>query len=147
MSVFSRKIRGFRLIDVVAAGLLVAIILSVYLAKTIAGRERTEIAMVEKQIDAERDRIRLLQAEVAHLEQPSRIEKLSTAHLGMAPTIAKNEITPEKLGEIVLAAHLKSAAAAAAAAPAPVEMAAPAPSDPATTPTQVAHVAAPDLNQ
>lgn len=108
MSVFSRKVRGFRLVDVVALAVLVAVIVVVYLAKTIAGSERAEIATVEKQIEAERDRIRLLQAEVAHLEQPSRIEALSTTHLGLAPIPAKNEITAEKLGEIVLAAHLKS---------------------------------------
>ena len=65
MSLLTRKIRGFRLVDVVALGVLVAVILSVYLAKTMAGRERAEIASVEKQIDAEKARIRLLQAEVA----------------------------------------------------------------------------------
>lgn len=102
MSLLNRKIRGFRLVDVVALGVLVAVILSVYLAKTMAGRERAEIATVEKQIDAEKARIRLLQAEVAHLEQPARIEALSTAHLGMAPIQAKHETTIDKLGEIAI---------------------------------------------
>ena len=143
MSVFSRKVRGFRLIDVVAAGVLAAIILSVYLAKTIAGGERTEIATVERLIDAERDRIRLLQAEVAFLEQPSRIERLSSAHLGMAPTQARNEVTPEKLSEIVLAAQLK---AAADKAPAKVEVATPAAAEPAAALTQVAQVAVTGVN-
>ena len=102
MSLLTRKIRGFRLVDVVALGVLVAVILSVYLAKTMAGRERAEIAAVEKQIDAEKARIRLLQAEVAHLEQPSRIESLSTAHPGMGPVGAKHETTIDKLGEVAL---------------------------------------------
>lgn len=102
MSFFTRKVRGFRLIDVIALGVLVSIILSVYLAKTIAGKERAEIAAVEKQIDAEKARIRLLQAEVAHLEQPARIESLSTAHLGMAPLQAKHETTIDKLSEIAI---------------------------------------------
>lgn len=102
MSLLNRKIRGFRLVDVVALGVLIAVILSVYLAKTMAGRERAEIATVEKQIDAEKARIRLLQAEVAHLEQPARIEALSTAHLGMAPIEAKHETTIDKLGEIAI---------------------------------------------
>jgi len=100
MSFFDRKVRGFRLVDVVAFGLLMALVMSVYLAKTIAGRERTEIATVEKQIDAERARIRLLQAEVAHLEQPARIERLSSAYLGMAPLAAKRETTPENLAAV-----------------------------------------------
>jgi len=102
MSFFTRKVRGFRLVDVVALGILVAIILSVYLAKTIAGKERAEIPPLEKQIDAEKARIRLLQAEVAHLEQPARIESLSTAHLGMAPLQAKHETTIDKLSEIAI---------------------------------------------
>lgn len=100
MNVFDRKIRGFRLVDVVALGLLLALVLSVYLAKTIAGSERAEIASVERQIDAERARIRLLQAEVAHLEQPSRIEQLSSSYLGMVPVSAKRETTIESLSDV-----------------------------------------------
>ena len=100
MNLFDRKIRGFRVVDVGAFGLLVALVLSVYLAKTIAGRERAEIASVERQIDAERARIRLLQAEVAHLEQPGRIEQLSSNYLGMAPVSAKRETSVESLSEV-----------------------------------------------
>lgn len=102
MSLLTRKVRGFRLVDVVALAVLMAVILSVYLAKTMAGKERTEIASVEKQIDAEKARIRLLQAEVAHLEQPARIEQLSSAHLGMAPIEAKHETTLDQLSQVAM---------------------------------------------
>ncbi|MFN3513719.1 MAG: cell division protein [Phenylobacterium sp.] len=105
MSVFSRKVRGFRLIDVVAAGLLVVLVFGVYLAKTMAGRERAEIALIEKQISQEKARIRLLQAEVAHLENPLRIERLSTAYLGLEPVAAKREATLEQLPELTSAEH------------------------------------------
>ena len=47
MSLFERRVRGFRLVDVVAFGLLAALVLGVYLAKTMAGRERAEIARTE----------------------------------------------------------------------------------------------------
>ena len=77
MNWLNRRVRGFRLVDLVAAGLLVMLILGVYLAKTVAGGERAKIAAVERQIVAEKARIRLLQAEVSHLEQPARIERLS----------------------------------------------------------------------
>ena len=97
MNLLTRRIRGFRLVDLIAMGLLTALILGVYLAKTIAGRERTEIAKVERQIDQERARIRLLQAEVSHLEQPARIERLSEAYLGLAPVAFKREITAAAL--------------------------------------------------
>lgn len=97
MSVLSRKVRGFRLVDLIGVGLLVAIIVGVYLAKTVAGRERAEIATVERQIHGEQARIRLLQAEVAHLEQPGRIERLSTVYLNMAPVPANREATVDEL--------------------------------------------------
>jgi len=100
VSVLNRKIRGFRLIDVIGAGLLVVLVLGVYLAKTVAGRERTEIANVERQIEDEKSRIRLLQAEVAHLEQPRRIEALASTYLQMGAIPATRETTPENLGTV-----------------------------------------------
>lgn len=102
MSLIDRRIRGFRLIDIVAMAILTAIVLGVYLAKTIAGRERAEIARVERQIDIERERIRLLHAEVAFLEQPERIERLSSAYLGLAPVTAKREATVDDIGRIAV---------------------------------------------
>jgi cell division protein FtsL len=77
-------------------------VLAVYLAKTMAGSERAQIATIERQIEAEKARIRLLQAEVAHLEQPARIEALSSTHLGMVPVQSKHETTIDKLGEVAL---------------------------------------------
>lgn len=103
MNVFTRKIRGFRLLDLVCFSLLVIIILGVYLAKTLAGRERAEIAKVERLISSEKARIRLLQAEVAHLEQPGRIERLSVAYLKMESVPASREATPEQLAQLALA--------------------------------------------
>jgi len=99
MNLLDRRVRGFRLVDLIALGLLTAMILGVYLAKTIAGRERTEIAKVERQIDMEKSRIRLLQAEVSHLEQPARIERLSQAYLGLAPVTFKREISSAGLAD------------------------------------------------
>jgi cell division protein FtsL len=100
MRLFDRRVRGFRLVDLLAASLLVMLVLGVYLAKTMAGRERTEIARTERQITEEKARIRLLQAEVAHLEEPSRLERLSTGYLGLAPAPIKHDVTPEGLYDI-----------------------------------------------
>lgn len=100
MSVLNHRIRGFRLVDVIALGLLVLLILSVYLAKTIASRERAEIASVERRIASERAQIRLLEAEVAHLEQPSRIERLSTLYLEMGPVDVARETTADSLAAL-----------------------------------------------
>jgi cell division protein FtsL len=100
MMLLERRVRGFRLVDLVAAGLLVVLVLGVYLAKTMAGRERAEIASTERQIDEEKARIRLLQAEVAHLEEPARLERLATSYLGMGPVPIKHDVTPEGLYDI-----------------------------------------------
>lgn len=100
MMLLDRRVRGFRLVDLCAAALLVALILGVYLAKTMAGRERADIAAMDRQIDAEQQRIRLLQAEVAHLEEPARLERLSEGYLGLAPVNIKHDVSVDTLGDI-----------------------------------------------
>ena len=100
MSVLNLKVRGFKLIDMIALGLLIVLVLGVYLAKTVAGKERAEIATVEREIAIEKTRLRLLEAEVAHLEQPARIEALATTYLGMTPIDAKREARPEDLDAV-----------------------------------------------
>lgn len=100
MRLLERRVRGFRLVDLIALGLLTALILGVYLAKTVAGRERADIARVERQIAGENARIRLLTAEVSHLEQPARVERLSSAYLGLAPVSNKRETTPDALLDV-----------------------------------------------
>jgi len=116
MNVFTRRVRGFRLLDLVGIGLLVAIILGVYLAKTLAGRERAEIAKIERQIGAEKARIRLLQAEVAHLEQPGRLERLSVTYLKMEPVTAHREATVDQIIDLARAGPPKKAKAPSAVA-------------------------------
>jgi cell division protein FtsL len=116
MSVFTRRIRGFRLVDLVGVGLLVMIILGVYLAKTMAGRERAEIAKIERQIRTEKQRIRLLQAEVAHLEQPGRIERLAVTYLKMETVGAHREATVDQIIDVARAGPPKKAKAPSAVA-------------------------------
>ena len=116
MSVFSRRVRGFRLVDLVGVGLLVLIILGVYLAKTMAGRERAEIAKIERQIKAEKARIRLLQAEVAHLEQPGRIERLAVTYLKMETVPANREAAADQLIDLAHAGPAPKAEAPSAVA-------------------------------
>jgi len=138
MNWLNKRVRGFRLVDLVALGLLTVLILGVYLAKTVAGRERTEIARVDRQIGEERARIRLLQAEVSHLEQPARIERLSEAYLGLAPVSIKREADVESLPEL---ARKPLATPATAVAPTPDPTAVAAPAEPLPGPTQLAEVA------
>ena len=119
MMLLDRRVRGFRLVDLVALGLLVLLILGVYLAKTVAGRERAEIARVERQIAAEKARIRLLQAEVSHLEQPSRVGRLAQAYLGLAPVPVSRETTSEARTDVARRPAQRVPVAAPVPQPAP----------------------------
>lgn len=98
---FDMRVRGFRVVEVAALACLVLLILWVYLTKAQAGDERARIASIERDIAAEQQKLRMLKAESAHLEQPTRIERLSEAYLGLAPVPAKREATPQSLPEIV----------------------------------------------
>jgi hypothetical protein len=140
MSWINRRVRGFRLIDLVAVGLLASLILGVYLAKTIAGGERAKIAVVERQIAAERARIRLLKAEVTHLEQPARIERLSETYLGLAPVPIRREATPDSLPELATK-PIAGPSAPVAVTPDPMAIAPHEPPAPLAATTVIAEVA------
>ena len=99
-AIFTHRVRGVRLIEVWAVGLLAVLVFSVYLTKTFAGREANEITRTQSQIEQEATRIRLLKAEVAYLEQPERIERLSQTYLHLEPMQGKREAEPDRLAEI-----------------------------------------------
>lgn len=99
MELFNRRVRGFRVVEVVGLGILLSLVTSVYLAKTFAGRERQEIARIQQEIDEESVRKRLLEAEVAHLEQPRRIEQLAQM-MQLAPIAPDREITEDALIDV-----------------------------------------------
>ena len=104
-SFLGRSLRGSRLVEFGALLVLLTMVLGVYLAKASAGRERGDITAVQSQIDDEQRRLRLLQAEVAHLEEPERLERLS-ALAGLGPTNARHEGAPEELSRIAEGALL-----------------------------------------
>lgn len=99
-NIFTHRIRGFRTLNIVFGVTLLVLAVGVNLAKTLAGRERNEIGQVESDMSKERQRIRVLEAEVAHLEQPERLERLSRAYLAMAPVQARQEATVDILADV-----------------------------------------------
>ena len=111
--IFTHRTRGFRTLNVLLTSVLVVLAVGVNLAKTFAGKERTEIVRTEQAIRNEARQIRVLQAEVAHLEQPERLERLSRAYLAMAPVNVKQETTVDDL----LAASRRRPGVDTAAAP------------------------------
>lgn len=98
--IFRRRVFGFRIIEMAAFACVVALAFGVYLAKTDAGRERARIAMVERQIAEEQRKLKLLRAEVAHLEQPERLGALSTAHLGLQAQDGTKEALVDTLPDL-----------------------------------------------
>ena len=101
--VFSRRLRGFRIIDLVALSLVGVRALGSYVFTTFAGAQSARIAAVQTQINQENKRLHLLKAEIAHLEDPSRIERLSTQYLGLQPVDPKHDITPDALPQVASA--------------------------------------------
>jgi hypothetical protein len=98
-TVMGRSLRGLRLVEAFALVMLLVMVLGNYLSKASAGRERGEITAVESQITDEQRKVRLLDAEVAHLEQPDRLERLSLAD-GLGPTGSRHQGSPDQLPEI-----------------------------------------------
>jgi cell division protein FtsL len=117
--VMTRRVRGFRVIDLVALATVLTLALTVYAFKTSAGAERTDIADIESQIHDETRDVRLLQDQVRRLESPDRLERLARDD-GQAPVNALREVTPESLATTAL-----SAAPTPAAVPTPAAAAAP----------------------
>nr|WP_295112424.1 cell division protein [uncultured Caulobacter sp.] len=110
---FNRRVRGFRVVEVAGVGILLTLFTSVYLAKTFAGRELQEIGRIEQEIDNEGVRKRLLEAEVAHLEQPRRIEQLALM-MQLKPIAPDHEITEDALIDVARRRELPRALMSAA---------------------------------
>jgi len=118
MNLFDQRVRGFRIVELGGLGVLLVLVLAVYLSKAGAGGERADIDHVQQQIADEQTRIKLLQAEVASLEQPERLEALSGQYLGLQPIPAKHEVQPDELPDLALIQRVaKTAPAPAPAAP------------------------------
>lgn len=110
---FDWKVRGIRWIEIIGGVCVAAMVFSVYVAKTAAARESTEIGRLEDEISETRQRVRLLRAEISRLEQPSRLEALSHA-AGLAPVDVHRQASESQL------TSLKPAVVPPAAVPAPV---------------------------
>ncbi len=119
-AIFTRRIRGFRVIDIAAVLIIVVTALASYAFKTSAGAEDADANGVETQILDQEKRIRLLDAEIARLDDPTRVEALSTQYLGMGPVSARQDITLVDLSRVAShPPHIPPSPAGSAAAPVP----------------------------
>jgi len=132
-SVLARKVRGFRILDLAALFIVLALALSVYAFKASAGEQRADIADVESQIHDETRAVRLLQDEVHRLEGPGVLEPAARA-AGQQPIDAKQEVSPDALAGLATQSPQPAASTSAASQP----------GSPATTPAAPAAAAQPD---
>jgi hypothetical protein len=110
---FTRRVRGVRVVNLWGMGVLLVLVLALYLVKIFGGAERSDIASTETQIADEQRRIALLQAEVAFLERPERIQRLAEQGLNAQPISGRHDAALTDLQQI---AH------APAPAPAPANL-------------------------
>jgi hypothetical protein len=124
---FAWKIRGIRWVEIIGVLLVAVMVLSVYVAKAAAARESARISDLERQISDNGQRVRLLRAEVARLEQPNRLEALSRG-AGLGPVDVHRQATADNLPNlapipeprpVVIAPTPPAAADAPVPAPAP----------------------------
>lgn len=97
---YAWKIRGVRWVEIIGVMLVAAMVFSVYLAKAAAARESARITDLERQITDNGQRVRLLRAEVARLEQPGRLEALSRG-AGLGPVDVHRQATEASLPTLV----------------------------------------------
>jgi len=99
-NLYAQRWRGFRTVNVWACAVAVVLALGVYAFKANAGKESAQIKEIDQQIQTERKAVSVLRAEVAHLEQPERLERLSVSYLGLQPQDARKESAVEGLSEL-----------------------------------------------
>jgi hypothetical protein len=135
-ALFEWKVRGVRWIEIILLVVVAALILGVYVAKAAAARESAQIAQLEREIAETRQRVRLLRAEAARLEQPGRLETLSRT-AGLAPVDIERQADESAL------ATLKPQPEPVPVAPVAADAEAAAPTAAPAAPTQPAPASAP----
>lgn len=113
-SVFDWKVRGFRVTEIIGVAILAAVVVSVYFVKAQAARQSAEIAALQRDISEQRQRVRLLTAETARLEEPARLEALSR-QAGLAPIAIEQRTDLDSLPELAPEAEAEAVDAAPSA--------------------------------
>jgi len=71
----------------------VALIIALYFVKTRAAQARAHVNQLEHTLEQEQASVRMLNAEIAHLENPDRLRELSEQHLGLEPVDANRVLS------------------------------------------------------
>jgi len=111
LNLFDRKIWGIRWVEIFGGIMVAAMVASIYVAKAAAARENARIAEIERQIDQNGQRVRLLRAQAARLEQPGRLEALSR-QAGLGPVAVGRRSDERDLDSLAASQESEPAAAA-----------------------------------
>ena len=79
------KAQLIRALQIVAAIIVVVLVVGLYKAKSDASKAETHVRQLHRQIADTEAANRALNAEIAHLESPERVEQLAQEHLQLAP--------------------------------------------------------------
>jgi cell division protein FtsL len=79
---------------------LVGFALALYWAKAEAQMAREQVVQLQKDVDAERRAVRTLEAEVAWMERPDRLEAAARQKMGLVPMSAEKTATLADLDAI-----------------------------------------------
>jgi cell division protein FtsL len=79
---------------------LVAFAVALYWAKAEAQSAREQVVSLENQVDKERRAVRTLEAEVAWMERPDRLEATARQKMGLVPMTAQNTSSLQDLDQI-----------------------------------------------
>jgi len=99
-SFLTRRVRGVRVVNLMALTVLLTLAVTSYAFKTLAEAQSADTADIQSQITLEGKRIRLLKAELSHLESPGRVETLSSQYLGLTAADPKHEIAVQDLARV-----------------------------------------------
>ena len=79
----------------------VGLTVGLYYVKTRAQSARAEALKLEAQLEAEQAAILVLQAEIAHLENPERLQKLAMTELNLKPVQVEQFLSPGQIDEVL----------------------------------------------
>ncbi len=85
-----------------------ALVAALYVTKTKAQSVQKDMERLQSELTQEQSNIRVLEAEIAHLQNPARLSGLAKTHLETGPTKAGQMIT---LDDLVVRVPVKAEAA------------------------------------
>lgn len=71
----------------------IGLVIILFFVKTNALEAKAELRKLERTLEHTQAEIRIINAEIAHLESPERLRKLASEHLGLEPVSAERTLS------------------------------------------------------